>query len=138
MAVSGGIAPDEELGHSVFYTQDAKRARRGRTPKSVFLIQEGKTKISVDRLTGASEDEAVSLAEARAAARGRKFHGWAVVTAENAATRGRRIEATPQLDNPYHADIILPDAVTENRKKQMRHAQQLADASIWRERPGVK
>lgn len=135
MAVSGVIAPAEELGRSVFHTQDAKRARRGRIPKSVFLIPKGKTEVSVDRLTVAPKHEAVPIAETRAAARSRKFQGWVVVTAENAAANGRRVEATPQLDNPYHADIILPDAVTEDRKKQIRHAQELADASIWRERP---
>lgn len=80
----------------------------------------------------------MSIAETRAADRGKDFHGWAVITVENAATSGRRVEATPQLDNPYHADIILPDAVIEDREEQKRHAQELADASIWRERPGVK
>ena len=68
---------------------------------------------------------------------GRKvtFYGWAVITAEYAENNGRRVVATPLPDNLYHADIVLPDSTAENRDEQVRHAQELADASLWRERP---
>ena len=89
----------------------------------------------MDRLTAAPEEEAVSIAERRAAARGKKFHGWAAVTVADAGTSNRRVAATPQRYNPYHADIILPDLAAEDREEQKRHAQELADASTWRERP---
>ena len=95
----------------------------------------------MDRLTVAPEDKAVAIAEETAAARNMavahniKFHGWAIVTAENARTSGRQVAATPQLHNPYHADIILPDLAAEDREEQKRHAQELADASTWREHP---
>ena len=69
-----------------------------------------------------------------AAARGKTFYGWAVIDAETAASNGRQVTASPQLDNPYHADIVLPDAAVEDREEQKRHAQELADASIWRNR----
>ena len=92
----------------------------------------------MDRLAAAPESEAVSIAEKRAVSRGKKFHGWAVVTAEDAGESNRRVMTSPQLYNPYHADIILPDLVTKDREEQKRHAQELADASIWRERPDVK
>ena len=135
MTVSGDPAPNEELGRSVFSTRHVKRARRGRIPVNAFLIQEGHTKISVDRLTIAPEKKAVSIAEKRAAARGHEFHGWAAVTAEDAGMSNRRVAATPQLYNSYHADIILPGLAAEDREEQKRHAQELADASGWRERP---
>ena len=89
----------------------------------------------MDRLTAAPEEEAVSIAGRRAAARGKKFHGWAAVTVADAGTSNRRVAATPQRYNPYHADIILPDLAAEDREEQKRHAQELADASTWRERP---
>ena len=63
------------------------------------------------------------------------FYGWAVIAAEYAGSDGRQVVATPQPDNPYHTDIILPDSTAEDRDEQIRHAQELADASRWRERP---
>ena len=50
-----------------------------------------------------------------------------------AAANQRQVLASPQLDNP-HADIVLPDAAVEDRDEQKRHAQELADASVWRGR----
>lgn len=78
----------------------------------------------------------VEIADRMATARYRTFYGWAVVTARNASTNGRQVIASPLLDNPYHADIILPDAAVEDREEQKCHAQELADASTWRGRPG--
>ncbi len=63
------------------------------------------------------------------------FYGWAVITTEYAENNGRQVVYTPLPDNPYHTDIILPDSAAENRDEQIRHAQELADASLWRERP---
>ena len=52
---------------------------------------------------------------------------------EDAAGNGRRVVASPILDqNPYHADIVLPSVVAEDREEQKRHAQELADMSRWR------
>lgn len=48
---------------------------------------------------------------------------------------GREAVASPIADNPHHADIVLPQVAAEDREEQKRHAQDLADASIWRERP---
>ena len=63
------------------------------------------------------------------------FYGWAAIAAKDAGSNGRRVVATPQPDNPYHADIILPNSIAEDRDEQFRHAQELADKSCWRERP---
>ena len=56
------------------------------------------------------------------------------MTVETAAASGRQAVASPQLGNPYHADIVLPDPAIEDREEQKRHAQELADSSVWRER----
>ena len=63
-----------------------------------------------------------------------RFYGWAVVSSEDALENGRLVNASPLESNPFHADIILPDLAREMRDEQVRHAQELADASRWRDR----
>ena len=128
------IAPEEDLGRDIFSSNQAKRAGRGRVAFNVFLEREGEPRLSVDRLNMASPREVAEIADGVAAGRGRTFHGWAVVDAHTAASNGRQVTASPQLGNPYHADIVLPDAAVEDREEQKRHAQELADASVWRRR----
>ena len=134
MTAGDDIAPEEDLGRDVFSSNQAKRAGRGRVAFNVFLEREGEPRLSVDRLDLASPGKAVEIADGVAAGRGRTFYGWAVVDAHTAALNGRQVIASPQLDNPYHADIVLPDPAVEDREEQKRHAQELADASIWRDR----
>ncbi len=136
MAVPDDIALNEKLGRGVFSSNQAERARRARVQFHAFLIQEDATEISVDRLTFAPLNEATAIADLTAMARNRKFYGWAVVTAEKACDNGRSVIATPKPDsNPYHADIVLPAFSSQDRRdKQKHHAQELADASCWRER----
>ena len=139
MNVPDHIASDEELGRGVFSSRNARRAERSRIPYNVFLEKVGQTDISVDRLSIAPEKEAVAIAVNVGAARTppATFYGWAVVTAEEARRNGREAIASPLNDNPYHADIRLPELTVEDREEQKRHAQELADASRWRERPNL-
>jgi hypothetical protein len=104
-------------------------------PLSVFLERPGQTDLSVDRLGFVSAEQATENGDRVAAACGSTLHGWAVVTAENAGGNGRRVASSPLPDNPYHADISLPELAAEDREEQKRHAQELADASRWRDRP---
>jgi hypothetical protein len=109
-------------------------------PRHAFLERWGKVEISVDRLDFAEPEEMAVLGDSVAASRSsvdRKvtFYGWLVIAAEDAGSSERRVVYTPQPDNPYHTDIILPDSVAEDCDEQIRHAQELADASRWRERP---
>ena len=126
------IALDEELGRGVASSRDAPRGQRTRVSLYAFLPRAGETKISVDRLSAAPSDEALAIAEARDATRGRTFYGWAVVPAEAAGDNGRWVDASPMPGNPYHADIILPQSIAHDRDAQKRHAQELADSSSWR------
>ena len=138
MAIPDTIAREEELGRDIFSKKHAQRAHRARVPLHVFLVQEGNTEISVDRLTFAvTDNKATIIADETAAARNATFYGWAVVTAEKTSNNGRSVIASPRpkRDNSYHADIILPELAGEDREEQKRHAQELADASRWHERP---
>ena len=136
MTVEDHLASGENLGRSVLSSGQAKRARRSRVPFHLFLEKEGEIRLSVDRLDVAPPEEAVKIADRMAATRHRTFYGWAVVVVEDASANGRQVIASPLHENPYHADIILPDAVVEDREEQKRHAKELADASAWRGRAG--
>lgn len=109
-------------------------------PLRAFLEAWGKVTLSVDRLDFAEPEEMATLSDSVAASRSsvdRKvtFYGWAVIAAKDAESNGRQVVYTPQPDNPYHTDIILPDSAAEDRDEQIRHAQELAAASLWCERP---
>ena len=134
MTIGDDIASGEHLGRGVFSSRHRDRARRARVPHHVFLEIAGEARLSVDRLDVASPEEAIEIAQDVATSRNATFYGWAVVTVEQAYDNGRRVIATPQLHNRCHADIVLPDPAVEDREEQKRHAQELADSSIWRER----
>ena len=129
------VGPQEELGRGVFSSKNAKRAKRSRVPAHVFLEKPREPKISVDRLSAAPVEEVVIIAERVAARRGASFYGWAIVTAKRIRENRREVVATPLPDNPYHAEILLPEGAAEEREEQQRHAQELADASRWQDRP---
>ena len=95
---------------------------------SVFFERGGVSCLSSDRLTIAPLPEAIQIAEQRAQERGpdRSFYGWAIVVAEKARERRRRVAASPRPGNPYHADIILP-----SEEEQNQHALELARLSRW-------
>ena len=134
MSIPDDIARTEELGRGIFSSRTARRAPR-RIPHHVFLERHGETDISVDRLSIAPQDEAIEIADDVGNARNREFYGWAVVVAEDAAENGRRVVASPIMNqNPYHADIVLPSIASEDREEQKRHAQELADISRWHSR----
>lgn len=143
MTVPANISEKENLGRIVVSQRHAKYARRhNRNQINVFLEREGQKAISVDRLEAApSEGVLVANGEKVAATRRRPdgsrrtFYGWAVIKAKEAGSDGRKVISTPQQDNPYHADIILPDLAVRDREEQKAHAQKLADSSTWRERP---
>lgn len=128
------VEPSEDLGRGVFSGSDARRSRRS-VPHTVFLERTGSVTVSVDRLSVAPPAEAIAHAREIAAQRARTFYGWAVIAAALAESSGRRVVATPQEDNPFHADIELPDYVQEDRDEQVRHARELADASRWQPAP---
>ena len=129
-----GVEGSEELGRGVFSGKTARKSGRS-VPYTVFLERRGNVNISVDRLSIAPRTEALDHAQDVAAQRARTFYGWAAVTATRAASSGRRVLATPQEDNPFHADIKLPDSAQDERDDQIQHAQELADASRWRPAP---
>lgn len=134
MKVPSTIESSEELGRGIFSSNQAKRARNA-IPKNVFLEKIGIAKLSVDRLSVAPLKDIAIIADEAAMMRGRSFYGWACLNASKACLDRRKVQASPTQNNPYHADIELPEKAVEDKEEQMSHAQQLADLSTWQSRP---
>lgn len=128
----------DPLGRGVFRSRDRDRARRGIIPHTVFLEKEEVESLSVDRLDHAPDEKMAEIGDRNAGLRGpnRSFYGWATVTVIVASQNGRAVRATPKLDNIYHADkdLNVPQSI-ERRDLQKEHANSLASAANWRERP---
>lgn len=134
--IPADIAQSETLGRGIFSSSNARKAKGGTVPRRIFLERWGERTISVDRLDFVEPEGAAALGDSVAAQRNATFHGWAVIAAQDAEGSGRRVVVSPLHLNPYHADITLPDSAVEEQDEQLRHAQELADASSWRSRPG--
>ncbi len=132
------VEDHEDLGHRVFSSKQKKRAENGTIVPSVFM-EDPPTEISTDRLTYAPEQKAVALGDEHAAnlepIGRRTFYGWAILLASKAAEQSRTVCATPTTDNPYHADIRLPENAVNCEARQKFHARQLAERACWRPRP---
>ncbi len=103
---------------------------RGNVPVSLFELT-GTRELSVDRLRDDHMVEVSAIAIEHDKRRNRNFYGWATVPQDAASENGRRVEPTPQPDNPYHADIILPIAVSKDDYQRERHATELAACAEW-------
>lgn len=129
----GPVGAWERLGRRVFSGNAAKTP----VPPHVFLNR-GSRDISVDRLTRVPLlDTVIADADAAALQRGanRRFYGWAVVGAEDVIAAGCQVAASPLPNNPYHADIVLPDATVEDADSHRECAVALAGVSDWQPRP---
>ena len=137
---SSNIASDEKLARGIFEKTQARSARNGNVTLNVFL-EINQRCLSVDRLTCENMDTLVAIGGKRAGLREpqgkRTFYGWAIVMARDAARDGRIVEASPTFCNCYHADIILPENVIQDKQEHLQHALDLARQSRWQERPNT-
>lgn len=134
MPIPPEVSASEALGRGVFSNSAARRAPR-RIALNVFLERPTVVELSVDRLDVAPPHEAITFAEQVGNRRGKPFFGWAVVETRQAMANGRQVVSSPRpSENPYHADIVLPDTAAEDRDEQKQHAQELADAATWLDR----
>lgn len=126
------LGPDEELGRRVSSRSVRGLVRRGDAPLSLFA-REGTYKLSVDRLHVDYLSEVTAIAADYDRSRERNFYGWAVVTHDVASRNGRHVEPSPQPENKYHADIVLPIIVVSDKKKSEQHASELAAKAHWQD-----
>ena len=62
------------------------------------------------------------------------IQGWLVITVADASRKRRQVVQSPQDDNPYHADIILPDEHAENWEDMEVHVREFLRLSRWQGR----
>ena len=128
------VEDDDALGRRVFSERRARRAANNKIVPDIFE-QTGANSLSVDRLNHVPDAEMATIAD-NTSNQDSDLQGWATVTVAKAAQSGRSVNPTPQLDNPYHADIELnlPDGEEKRKHESKRHANELAAVARWRGR----
>ena len=117
------LMPDEELGRRISSTRIWKRVQRGVAPLALFQPRPvDNLKLSVDRVRESYLSDLTGIAVRDDQRRDRNFYGWATVTQDVASKSGRYIEPSPKKDNPYHADIVLPDDSDQHKTELAAHA----------------
>lgn len=130
------IDDDDLLGREMFSKRRVRKAERGLIDPSIFEPPRDKDTLSVDRLDLAPDEKMAEIGDMNGSSQGKPFFGWAQVIVRNARARGREVLASPRLDNPYHADIVLPLPDGEERRDAERqHALNLAKNASFRPRP---
>ena len=135
--VPESIEDTDLLGRAIFSSKEAKKANSGKIRSNVFTEKLNKN-ISVDRFGFCPDKELTNIQDKNAESRStekdrRSFYGWASLKAFDARKQNRKIKPTPLNNNPYHADIILPEDV-RMRDDQILHAIKLAEKSSWKPR----
>ena len=128
------INDSDLLGRACFSSKQAKRARLNHIQHDLFLEKEGVRSLSVDRFGFCSCEKLTQLQDKNAESRSkpeskRSFYGWVQLNAQDAGKNGRKVKSTPLEDNPYHADIILPENIEKDDQKE--HANELASYAKW-------
>ena len=124
------IAETERLGRGVFRSRDANRVRpRSRFYKDAFSAGP----MSVDRLDYADipklreihDDEAIRRPSVN------NFYGWYAFHAELAFGLGMDVHFTPTEENPWHAEIVLPQDDRDDEDALLSYYVKLASESTW-------
>ena len=131
-----GICQSENVARAITTGTEARRARSGNVPASVFTYY-GHFQISVDRIDRMEKDEAARHGDEIAAKRGanRTFYGWAVMTVEAVREAGCDAESAPEPDNDWHAHIVMPPPAALDEDLHDEHAGRLARRAVWQDKP---
>ena len=131
---SGDVIKNGAVGRAILQSSDWKKVENKHAPYSLFLDNKSPIEISVFLLDIASDESLTKIGDAMATQRGagRSFYGWAEISVAKASENGRQVRYTPQSENKWHADIVLPVIVQADKQERERHAGQLARASIPR------
>ena len=140
----------DKVGRDVLSRSDRRLIMRGQAPPGLFLDNASPVQLSVHRLAPVPnrpppDDRSdlapdlviaeISRCRAKAQTPERNFYGWAELSAADAAQDGREVCLSPQPDNPWHADIVLPAEAEREERKREKHATALSHSVEWRERP---
>ena len=129
------IEDDETLARAVVSSREARWSRGGAVPASAFVYY-GNFEISVDRVSQMTAVKAVRHGEIIASERGsnRSFYGWATLTRLAVLDAQCGCRASPEVNNLWHADILMPEAAAGDERLHDEFAAALARRSFWRAR----
>lgn len=139
--VPGSIQPTDELGREERSESGAKRAFRrgdatggGRAPVSRFKPPKSSNELSVNRMEFAPASQMAEIGMKNAEPLDRLFWGWYILSAGDVEAVGCSVRPSPLLDNPYHADIIVPVALDaeDRRDALIEYARDLAYHATFR------
>ena len=145
------INDNDKLGRAIFSRGQAQRAILENTDHKIFLVQKGEQFISIDRFFSSYLEKLTEIQDKNAQKRSeietqkwhkgelkqenqpkrRSFYGWASLAALDARQDNRQVQPDPIRENPYHANIILPE---DTHDEYILHAKALAAKSEWVER----
>lgn len=135
------IQEGERLWRDVYREEQKQAARAKRSnysARSIFGPQVPNAEISTnlyDRVclqyaTEKGDDRAKQIKGSRG------VEGWLVISVRDASREHRRIVQSPQPDNPYHADIILPDEHAHDWEDDRVRVLEFLSLSRWQDRAG--
>lgn len=138
------IREDEGLWRDV-YRERQKRALDcpvgerivSRRTKDVFGSSQGPdARISTNRYDDVSLEFATDHGDRRAARidGSDRVQGWLIITKRDACLGCRTVVYTPQQDNPYHAEIVLPEEHARDWEDAEVHLRAFLSLSRWQDR----
>jgi len=120
------ISDREECGRGIWDSSKAKDPINAK----VFRDRFGELEVSIDRLDTA---DLVALADLHDKARGGgRFKGWGVLTAAQIRSASCEIVEAPLPENPWHANIVFPEASKADEDQWKQISVTLAAMARWR------
>jgi len=141
----GAIKEDEFLWRDVYYERQKKQLAIedrpiNRNTKTVF--GDGRApypEISTNRYDDIDLACATVLSDARAPREqgSTGIQGWLKIAKHHAAEEGRCVVYSPDADNIYHSEIVLPDADAGNWEDAKLHLMAFLNRSLWQDIEGA-
>lgn len=146
----GSVEPNEWVGHDVARSCLLKAQDVNAIAKSMrknLEYSDTGLEMSVNRVsTAESRDELHDLLHIIATRRtlqGQEFQGWGMILVDDVEEEERKVVDDPKDPtekspaNPYHALIVLPDEVKNNKRAFDRHINRLATLAYiqWKAHP---
>ncbi len=140
MPVSQKMGGDEKIGFSIKSSERRKHRAGKRTYVTEQLLGHvrNRDRLSMDRISLADEngdlDKVVDAAKRRIPESDRFFRGWQTFRVANLRNRKFTVQGSVDPGNPgypYHADVIVPTDVLENRPKKEQIIREMVNSRYW-------
>lgn len=139
MATLQKVGGGEKIGFGVVASDKSKHkaGRRTYVGDQLWGHAKNRDRISMDRLSRASAgrrfSEVVDAAKNRAP-KERPFRGWQTFLVAGLHSNHFSVQPTVAADNPkypYHADVIIPVTLCDDRAKKEKAIRKMIDPKCW-------